>query len=140
MHVPLENNLGHKADFRVKFRFYTKEEGGRQFPPFQGYRSDFYYDHEEHRGTSQIFMIWPEFENEEGLVIIDKEQQIEYSGTARMWIVSPQMRSYHKDKIYVGLNGYFMEGSRHVAECHVIQILDLLINPTEPLVVHGRKY
>jgi hypothetical protein len=29
MHTPYEDILKHPADFRVKFRFYTKEEGGR---------------------------------------------------------------------------------------------------------------
>jgi hypothetical protein len=48
-----------------------------------------------------------------------------------MWIVIPKMRQFHRDKIKVGLKGFFMEGSRRVAECEVIEILGLLTNPIE---------
>jgi hypothetical protein len=33
------------------------------------------------------------------------------------------------DKIKVGLTGYFMEGSRRIAKCKVIEILGLTKNP-----------
>ncbi len=64
-HYSYEHKLGHQADFRVVYRFYSMEEGGRKSLPHQGYRSDFYYEHPEHSGSSTIFMIWPEFEDEE---------------------------------------------------------------------------
>ena len=98
--------------------------------PFQGYRSDFWYEHPEH-GESQIFMIWPEFENENGELLLNDAVSVPVSGTARMWILIPERRIYHQDKIKLGLRGYFMEGSRRVAECEVIEILDLPINPSE---------
>jgi hypothetical protein len=44
MHTPYEKALGHKCDFRVKYRFFTTEEGGRLSLPYQGIRSDFWYD------------------------------------------------------------------------------------------------
>jgi hypothetical protein len=40
MHAPHEISLGHLADFRVKYRFYGKDEGGRYNLPYQGLRSD----------------------------------------------------------------------------------------------------
>ena len=39
--VPYEQRLGHPEDFKVKYRFYTKEQGGRASLPLQGIRSDF---------------------------------------------------------------------------------------------------
>jgi len=126
MHTPYEYIRARKEDFKVTYRFYTKEEGGRQTIPFQGYRSDFWYDNPEHH-DGQIFMIWPEFEDENGNVITDNSNPVSISGTARMWLLDPQMQEYHKNKIKPGLRGYFMEGSRRVAECDVIQIVGLSI-------------
>ena len=129
MHTPYEKRHGHRADFKVKYRFYSSEEGGRKTLPFQGYRSDFWYEHPEHSGTNQLFMIWPEFENENGELLLDDMVPVPLSGTARMLILVPERRVYHKDKIKIGMTGYFMEGSRRVAECEVIEILGLLTNP-----------
>jgi hypothetical protein len=47
-----------------------------------------------------------------------------------MWIIVPERRPYHYDKIKVGLKGYFMEGTHKVAECEVVEILSLKSNPT----------
>ena len=125
MHIPYENIRARKEDFKVSYRFYTKEEGGRQTIPFQGYRSDFWYDHPEHH-SSQIFMIWPEFEDADKNVIIDNSIPVPASGTARMWMLDPSMLGYHKNKIRPGLKGFFMEGSRRVAVCEIIEIGALL--------------
>lgn len=38
MWKPYEEIRNHPADFRVKYRFYTREEGGRKKPVLQGYR------------------------------------------------------------------------------------------------------
>jgi len=139
MHVPYEIKLNQPADFKVSYRFYTKQEGGKDFLPFQGYRSDFWYEDTEH-STSQVFMIWPEFEDDNGNIIMDTNQPIKSQGIAKMWILMPPMRSYHKQKIKVGLKGYFMEGSRRVAECTIIQLIGLLHNPTEPIEIKGKVY
>lgn len=138
-HIPYNIKFKHNADFKVQYRFYNKDEGGREFQPFQGYRSDFWYENPMHT-TNQVFMIWPEFENEKGDIILDTTEQIKESGTARMWICINKMRSYHKHNIHVGMKGYFMEGSWRVAECTVIEILDLKNNPTEPIVINGTQF
>ena len=98
--------------------------------PHQGYRSDFWYPNAKHF-PSQIFMICPEFEDEEGQLILDKSVPVPRSGTARMWILIPKMRLYHQDKIQVRSKGYLMEGPNRVAECMVIQIMGLNTNPTQ---------
>ena len=129
MREPYEKRTGHIADFRVKYRFYTKEEGGRTITPGQGYRSDFWYSHPAHNPTNQLFMIWPEFEDERHEVILDDTIHVPAIGTARMWIIVPERRVYHYDKIIKGRKGYFMEGPTRVAECEVLEILGLLSNP-----------
>ena len=136
MHEPYEERKGHPADFRVSYRFYTPEEGGRQtIIPFQGYRSDFWYDNPHYpkpeTSVFQIFMIWPEFEDSSGDIILDNTKSVSARGTARMWIMNPSSRPKHSRGIEVGTRGYFMEGHKKVAECIVIEILGLATNPTE---------
>jgi len=129
MHNSYEERMAHPPDFKVKYRFYSKEEGGRQsIIPYQGYRSDFWYAHPDNK-PNEIFMIWPEFENTEGEIIVENDKSVPEKGTARMWIIVSENRPYHYDKIKVGLKGYFMEGRKKVAECEVIEILGLKTNP-----------
>ncbi|MBC7903291.1 MAG: hypothetical protein H7Y27_07695 [Gemmatimonadaceae bacterium] len=129
MHNGYHVRLGHPADFRVAYRFYDQKEGGRKSIPGQGYRSDFWYEFEGPYVTS-IFMIWPEFEDPNGELIAETGVPVESSGTARMWVLIPERREFHRERIHVGLKAYFMEGSRKVAECTVIEILGLHSNPT----------
>ena len=129
MHTNYEKKRGHKADFRVKYRFRKPEKGGRNSgTPYQGYRSDFSIEGEE---ENRLYMIWPEFEDQKGNIITDEQIKVPPSGTARMWIVSNEMRPHHYEKIKVGTVGYFREGRRKVADCEVIEILGLLTNPIE---------
>ena len=128
-HIPYFKRLNHREDFRVSYRFYSKLEGGRPNTPFQGYRSDFWYVHPIYSRPGSIFMIWPEFESETGDEILDDRTNVAISGTAKMWIVTPQMRSFHKVGIKEGIVGYFMEGPKKIAECEVIEILGLKTNP-----------
>lgn len=129
-HIPYEQKLNHKADFRISYLFYAENEGGRKRIPSQGYRSDFWYEHPANSNVNQIFMIWPEFENTNKEVILDN-LSVSESGTALMWIINAKMRPYHLDKITIGVKGYFMEGARRVGECKVIEILGLLENPID---------
>jgi hypothetical protein len=128
MHNPYEIKLGHPADFRVRYKFYAKEEGGRSSLPYQGYRCDFWYD-QGSQTDNQLFMIWPEFENSDGQVILQNDCPVPVSGIARMWIIIPESRPLHSEKIKPGLVGYFMEGGKKVAECEVIELVGLLNNP-----------
>lgn len=128
MHEPYEKRLKHKADFRVKYKFKSPNKGGRQTgEPFQGIRSDFSYAGEENE--NKLFMIWPEFEDEKGNTILFNDKSVSNSGTARMWIISNEMRPFHYDKIKKGVKGYFREGGMFSADCEVIEILDLKTNP-----------
>ncbi len=131
MHKPYQEIFGHPADFRVAYRFYTVEEGGRYITPAQGYRSNFVYA-EKWPDANGAFMIFPEFEDEQENVFIEKEDiYVSPIGTARMWILDANLRKLHQQRIKVGTKGYFVEGIRNVAECEVTQILGLMSNPTE---------
>ena len=86
----------------------------------QGYRSDFMF----HESSGKMYMIHPEFLDENENVIVDKEIR-QWSGLAKMWIVFDEMRQYHKERIKVGMKGFFMEGPHKTAECEVIKIVRL---------------
>jgi hypothetical protein len=92
--------------------------------PFQGIRSDFSYDHPDHE-ANWVFMIRPEFEDQNGEVLLDNNTPVLKTGTARMWIISEQYRSYHKERIGIGTKGWFREGVSVTGECEVIEILAL---------------
>jgi len=132
MHTPYEIRLGHQCDFRVKYRFFTKQEGGRLHLPYQGIRSDFWYDHGDN-GDNELFMIWPEFESPDGEVILENDRPVPQTGTARMWIIVPERRPYHYLHIKEGMIGHFREGLMKTAECQIIEIVGLHDNPTGKL-------
>lgn len=126
IHQPYNERLGHPHDFVVEYRFLTAEEGGRRsVPPFQGIRSDFSYQHDD-----KVYMIWPEFLDDKGELILETDKRVPSSGTARMWIINDQMRAFHQKNIKVGLTGYFIEGGKS-AICTVIEIVGLTTNPTK---------
>lgn len=70
MWKPYEEIRNHPADFRVKYRVYTQDEGGRKNPVFQGYRSDFFYDGDD-LNSGIYSAIHPEFEDEHGNVFFN---------------------------------------------------------------------
>jgi hypothetical protein len=128
MWTPYEVIRNHPQDFDVQYRFYSQNEGGRKTLPTQGYRCDFSYDGDDINNVG-IFCIHPEFEDEKGNIITDINMEVSPHGTARMWILFPEMRQQvHRDRIKVGIKGYFMEGSRKVGEAEVIRIVGLYSN------------
>ena len=129
MHESYENRLKHKADFRVKYKFRSPENGGRKTgEPYQGIRCDFSFVEET---ENKMYMIWPEFEDSDGNILLYNDRSVPNSGTARMWIINNEMRPLHYDKIQIGVKGNFREGSIFTADCEVIEILDLKINQTK---------
>lgn len=130
MWTPYEEIRGYRADFRVRYRLYTRSEGGRRLPPRQGYRCDFAYAEDGEQGMQiQIYGIHPEFENENGEVLIDDTASVPAEGTARMWVLFPEMRRIvHAKRIRPGIRGFFMEGPRRVGEVEVLDVIDLAEN------------
>lgn len=126
--VPYEKVRNHPPDFRVRYRLYSEKEGGRINPVFQGLRCDFSYDGDNIK-ESGMFAIHPEFEDYFGNVILDNCLHVPNQGTARMWILFPEMRrKVHVHRINIGVIGYFMTGSRRLGQVEVIEILELEMN------------
>jgi len=130
MHEPYDKRLGRQFDFKVKYRLYKPEEGGRKTVLYQGIRYDFAYSD---FGTNDfnVYMIWPEFENENGQVITKDFEIIKETGTARMWIINDDIRTFHKDRIEIGTKGFMMEGNRKMGECEVTDIVGLQVAKVE---------
>ncbi|KJF42063.1 hypothetical protein [Draconibacterium sediminis] len=123
-HTPYEQIRKRPCDFIVKYRFLTEEEGGRKTgPPSQRYKSDFMY-YGDNPMTERIFMIHPEFIDDNGNVILDKSLH-SWTGKANMWILNTDFNEYHKRRIKLGLKGFFMEGAHRTAVCEVIEIVGL---------------
>ena len=118
-----------KADFEAEYVFLTREEGGRQAPPFQGYRCDFMYEGDP--PEDGVFMIWPRFLNDEGNELPDGAP-VAVSGMAQMFIVSPKLRGeLHQKRIKEGTGFFMVEGTRKVAKGKVRRVLALHENPTQ---------
>jgi hypothetical protein len=126
--ISYEKVRNHPPDFRIRYRFYYEEEGGSKNPVFQGLRCDFAYDGDNIKETG-IFAIHPEFEDDFGNIVLYKDLPVSKQGTARMWILFPEMRrEVHIHRIKIGVIGYFMAGSRKLGEIEVIEILGLNTN------------
>lgn len=128
MWIPYEQKRGYPHDFRVSYRFFPADEGGRKSLPFQGYRCDFSYAGDD-ISQSGIYGIHPEFEDANGAVLLEAESCVPAEGTARMWVLFPAMRrEVHARRITTGVQGFFMEGPRRVGAVEVIEVNGLLEN------------
>ena len=129
MWTPYPERNGRRPDFRVSYRFIPHDNGGRVQRPYQGYRSDFLYEGEDPQ-TDGIYMIWPEFLNPDGSVMLEDQTMVPESGEAYMWILYyDRMHDYHSERATPGRRGWFMEGSRKVAEATILEQIAL----AEPL-------
>ncbi len=123
VHIPYEQIKNRECDFIVTYRFFTPDEGGRKTGnPIQGYRSDFMYSEDEE--AKKLWMIWPEFLDNDDNIILDKSLRVPTSGKAKMWILNESLIELHKERIKIGLKGFFMEGPHKAAECEVIEVVN----------------
>lgn len=125
MWQPYETLRKRKPDFLVEYRFIPYEQGGRVQRPYQGYRSDLHYEGEDLQKDG-IYMIWPEFLNEDGTVMMEDNTMVPWTGRAYMWILCfEEMWNYHCKRAVAGRRCWFMEGSKKVAEARVIEQIGL---------------
>ena len=129
IHQSYEILFSHECDFKVEYEFYSPDEGGRENLPHQGIRSDFWYECDNHENPDNLYMIYPEYENNNGELI--PSGPVLRNGTARMWILNPKWRKYHQERIKINTIGYFHEGSKRTGVCKVVEIIGLNENPTE---------
>ncbi|NVJ50513.1 MAG: hypothetical protein HWE11_09005 [Gammaproteobacteria bacterium] len=107
-HIPY--GKGELPDFVVEYRWKPEKEVS-MCKPFQGIRSDFLYEGDNPKSDG-IHMIWPEFLDYSGNVILQKETEVEEKGFANMWILMKERASYHNERIKVGTKGYMVVGSK----------------------------
>jgi hypothetical protein len=112
-------------DFRVTYRLFTAEEGGRKTPAYQGIRWDFRY--EDKVISTGTFIIHPEFLGLSGEVL--PIEPLPMSGQANMFIFNPKLRDFHRQHLHLGVRGYFVEGPHRVGVCEVVEIIGLHKNP-----------
>jgi hypothetical protein len=121
MWTPYEQFNKRKPDFKVRYRFYSRAEGGRVQLPYQGYRSDLHYEGEDIQKDG-IYCIWPEFLTADGSVMTEENTSVAASGEAYMWILFfDRMKEYHRDRAQPGRTCWFMEGPRKVAEAVIVE-------------------
>ena len=117
---PYTEAFGREPDFRVTYRLFTAEEGGRKTSACQHIRWDFRYaDEAVSTGT---WMVWPEFLDPDGQVV--PNGPFSPVGQANMFICNPERRDFHHPHIRPGVRGFFLEG-RPVGVCEVTEVLGL---------------
>ncbi|MDH5506196.1 MAG: hypothetical protein OEZ02_03120 [Anaerolineae bacterium] len=117
--------FGRAADFRVRYRWLGQPGQRRPQRLFQHIRSDFSYaEFEENGEVGNCFMIYPEFEAEDGSAFPD-EHLVPPVGTAGMWINVDKMRDFHRERIKVGVKGFMVSGAVKLAEVEVIEVISL---------------
>ncbi|MEQ3515731.1 hypothetical protein ABMY35_20625 [Pseudoalteromonas sp. BZB3] len=124
MHSPYEDVQNRQPDFIVEYEIDLCNEL-KNAKPHQGMRTDFLY-HGDDPQADGIYMIWPELLDENGQVIEDTTPgNAPYKGTANMWILSDEMRDFHRKRIKVGTRGYWVRGPFKVASVTVIKLGEL---------------
>ncbi len=114
----------HREDFIVSYKLYSPQEGGRKVT-FQHLRCGFMYEGDDPQEDG-IYMIHPEFLNENGSPVNGEDTPISLSGKASMWVLVEEMKEQvHRKRIKVGTRGFFMEGSRKIGEVVVEEIVAL---------------
>ena len=113
----MENSLYEREyDFEARITILSENEGGRSIPPSNGIRWDFRYAEDAEKEENSLFMIWPEFISDDGLLI---PRGVALCGMyrARMYVVDPAMKEkVHNQRIKEGVEFYMVEGPLIVAK------------------------
>ena len=117
-------------DFRVKYKCCKTDATGLHAPVKQGIRSDWVYAEDfpetihQPSGQKMFSMIWPIFVDENGLEYSQSEN-IPAEGFADMYIINPEMKSFHRRLLRIGTKGMLVRGSYILANTEVVDILYL---------------
>lgn len=110
-HTPYQERLKRSPDFVVKYEIDLCDEL-KDGKPGQGMRVDFLYEGDSPQ-VEGVHMIWPEFLDDQGNVILDATPGIiAKRGKANMWVVDEARRPYHAERIRVGTKGVWWRGGR----------------------------
>jgi hypothetical protein len=124
--MPSYQQEGQQPDFRVSYRLFTQEEGGRWAPPYQHIRWNFRYD-DKTISTGTFIMVYPEILTPDG-TYFPEGQPIPMVGLADMFIFSAKARAFHAPHIRPGTRGYFVEGRQRVGVWEVLEVTGLRDN------------
>ncbi len=111
---PYSELLGRQPDFEVAYKYISKTQA-----PFIGMKSNFKYKDDD---FNQLWIIYPEFLDENGDVIIDRALTPASQGRASMWIFNDDNKAIHKSKIVIGTNAYWTFGPYILAEVLVTKV------------------
>ena len=137
MWTPYEKIRNRKPDFLVEYQIIPPEEGGPTRIPFQGCRTDLHYEGEDLQKDG-VYIIHPEFLNEDGSVILDDNVEIPLTGRAYMWIAFfEKMWNYHRQRATPGRRCWFMYGKMKVAHATVIEQIGLIHQIDHPVWIPG---
>jgi hypothetical protein len=103
--------------FRVRYRFLSREEGGRASLPKQGWRAAFQYDGQP---LIPYYEVSPLFETANGETLPELAS-VPAEGTAQMYVLHEEEIPFHREKAQAGVRCFLIEGNRPVAEATVIQ-------------------
>ncbi len=124
IHIPYAESSGRLPDFEVSYEILPSINA----PFTHGARCDFLYEDDDPHKDG-VHMIWPEFLDDEGNVILDKTIQPKKKGRATMWIGIHESRiKFHRPRLKVGAKGYWVVGSKKLAKVTVTKILGLFEN------------
>lgn len=112
--------FGREPDFRVTYRLFSPEEGGRKTPAYQGIRWDIQYEDE---AGAKTYLVYPEFIDPDSFAI--PNGPFASVGRANMFVLNPTLLDFHRPRIRPGIRGYFMEGPRRVGVWEVVEVIGL---------------
>ena len=118
-HEPYLAKFGRNPDFIVEYCWNPDSEC-KGVKRLQGMRSDFLYASDD-PSVEGIHMIWPEFLDSSGEVILQRKNEVAPEGHANMWILTDENIQYHKDRLKPGSKGHMVAGSKILADLTVIQ-------------------
>ncbi|MCV6637393.1 hypothetical protein [Candidatus Albibeggiatoa sp. nov. NOAA] len=128
IHKPYSETMGKPADFEVEYELAIDPALG-QIIPSQAMRCDFAYASDRGK-NNHVYMIYPELLDTDGNIILDKRIRAADKGKATMWIILPESRPTHCQRIKVGTQGHWVVGSKILANVTVTKIIGLFINTT----------
>ncbi len=108
-------------DFEGLVRVLTEREGGRHTPPLNGIRWDLRYFFQ---GEDQLSMVWPEFLDEAGDPI-PPDRPLSGLLRARFFIITDEMRGFHRLHARPGVGFFCVEGPKVCAAGMVTRVTGL---------------
>ena len=118
-HEPYIEKFGRNPDFIVEY-VWNPDPEYMEAKRFQGMRSDFLYEGDD-PAVDGIHMIWPEFLDSSGQVILQRDEEVSAEGYANMWILMDERNPYHEKRMKPGTKGHMVAGSKILADVTVIQ-------------------